>query len=534
LFIPGLAEQIKNLDKVEQIKNINKVDETVINQEETNQLDSSKKTITNAEEKDSLIDVNSDSCRKRNAKTISIGTNSIETSLRNLVAHANQVNTSIKNTSVNNVNEMKSESSFNMTNNKNEKTSNELPLLNLLPSEFLIPDSNSNFETNPIENLFANSSIVQTSTSKAENYLYKVGNEAEITRFIEEIQHNSTVLGWNEHSATKDNKAKGFLMEHSNTKLVVEKNKKVTENVKATVATDNNKATVATDNNKTTVATDNIKANAVTDNVKENLTANSIKENITAESVKPTELKGGESIYEVDQVSGETYVRCLACYLQFPSHSLLLRHQKEHHDVGKPYKCEVCSRHFANAANLTIHLSMHKNNKEEKHKYECQHCSNPFKVIYKLREHLRVKHNIENNQLTDLELHIQHSVKKKVVETVEEAVVSVESINVTSLPPDNNILSIGLNDIESEEEERNKLFISNILTSLSDDTSNSYLHDYNHLYHVNESMTDVSNQMDTPIAINDINTQHEEIIVSEPANKFEYMLSHHDSDQHLI
>ena len=99
-------------------------------------------------------------------------------------------------------------------------------------------------------------------------------------------------------------------------------------------------------------------------------------------------------------------LRCKICLQVFDSLSFLLRHLKEYHNVGKPFKCDLCSRSFASAANLTQHQTSHK---VASGKYKCNHCGRNYKATHKLREHLRCKHNELINDVTDLELEIQHN-----------------------------------------------------------------------------------------------------------------------------
>ena len=99
-------------------------------------------------------------------------------------------------------------------------------------------------------------------------------------------------------------------------------------------------------------------------------------------------------------------LRCKICLQVFESLSFLLRHLKEYHNVGKPFKCDLCSRSFASAANLTQHQTSHK---VPSGKYKCIHCGRNYRAMHKLREHLRCKHNELINDVTDLELEIQHN-----------------------------------------------------------------------------------------------------------------------------
>ena len=105
------------------------------------------------------------------------------------------------------------------------------------------------------------------------------------------------------------------------------------------------------------------------------------------------------TIYQTD-INGLLTVRCATCFRDFLNHGELLRHRKEVHDDGKPYQCDICTRTFTIAANLSTHRNIH----NIKQKFSCSHCGRSYKVVHALREHLITKHNENTDHLTDLEL----------------------------------------------------------------------------------------------------------------------------------
>jgi len=77
---------------------------------------------------------------------------------------------------------------------------------------------------------------------------------------------------------------------------------------------------------------------------------------------------------------------CNICFLKFEAPVQLRKHLRSH-SKSKPFKCEICKKHFVSKSNLTTHKRLHDGTAL---RYECTQCEKKFSHPSEVKQHMVV------------------------------------------------------------------------------------------------------------------------------------------------
>lgn len=89
---------------------------------------------------------------------------------------------------------------------------------------------------------------------------------------------------------------------------------------------------------------------------------------------------------------GTSIFKCDTCGIPYTDLRSLGRHQRVHYTDGKPHKCDICSRQFAQSSDKIKHLRTH----TETRPYKCETCEKKFAHITSWKRHKAVHTKIRD------------------------------------------------------------------------------------------------------------------------------------------